>query len=138
MAAPTDTAPNPPASDPQEIAKSFAQIAEQSQKIVNEFIERQRDGKAPAVSDDLGLANAFMDLATSLIANPWKLAEAQMQMWNDYLRLWQGGMQRFLGEQPAPVAEPAKSDNRFNSELWQNNFLFDYIKQSYLIASQNI
>jgi hypothetical protein len=27
---------------------------EQSQKIVNEFIERQRDGKAPALSDDLG------------------------------------------------------------------------------------
>src|SRR6185503_14142318 len=61
-----------------------------------------------------------------------------MQMWHDYLRLWQGSMQRLLGEQPAPVAEPSKSDARFRSELWENNFLFDYIKQSYLIAAQNI
>ena len=59
-------------------------------------------------------------------------------MWHDYMRLWHSSMQRLLGEKPAPVAEPAKSDNRFKNEVWQNNFLFDYIKQSYLIAAQNI
>ena len=57
-------------------------------------------------------------------------------MWNDYVRLWHSAMARFLGETPAPVAEPAKSDNRFKSEVWENNFLFDYIKQSYLIAAR--
>ena len=36
------------------------------------------------------------------------------------------------------MAEPATSDNRFKNELWQNNFVFDYIKQSYLIAAQNM
>ena len=122
------------APDPHEIAKSFAQIAERSQKLVNDYLERHAHGSAPAVSDDLGLTHAFMDLGAALMANPWKLAEAQMRMWHDYLRLWHSSMQRFLGEKPAPVAEPAKSDNRFKSELWQNNFLFDYIKQSYLIA----
>ena len=128
--------PNPPNS--QEIAKSFAEIAQRSQSIVNEFLQRHSEGKARAPSDDLGLAHAFMDLGAHLMANPWKLAEVQMQMWHDYLRLWQGSMQRLLGEQPAPVAEPSKSDARFRSELWENNFLFDYIKQSYLIAAQNI
>ena len=138
MATSSDTPPLPQAADPQEIAKSFAQIAERSQKLVNDYLEHHADGSAPAVNDDLGLSHAFMDLGAALVANPWKLAEVQMQMWQDYLRLWQGTMQRFLGEEAAPVAEPAKSDNRFRSELWQNNFLFDYIKQSYLIASQNI
>jgi polyhydroxyalkanoate synthase len=138
MATSSDAPSLPQAPDPQEIAKSFAQIAERSQKLVNEYLERHGEGSTPAVSDDLGLSHAFMDLGAALMANPWKLAEAQMLMWQDYFRLWQGAMQRFLGEQPAPVAEPAKSDNRFKSELWENNFLFDYIKQSYLIASQNI
>ncbi|HXX09949.1 MAG TPA: class I poly(R)-hydroxyalkanoic acid synthase [Burkholderiales bacterium] len=138
MATPSDTGPQPQAPDLQQITQSFAQIAERSQKLVNEYLERQREGKTPAVSDDLGLTHAFMDLGAALLANPWKLAEVQMQMWQDYFRLWQGAMQRFLGEQAAPVAEPAKSDTRFKSEVWENNFVFDYIKQSYLIASQNI
>ena len=82
---------------PEELAKAFAEIAEHSQKIVNDFLERQRDGKGAAASDDLGLANAFMDLGASLMSNPWKLAEAQMQMWQDYMRLWQGTMPGFAG-----------------------------------------
>jgi poly[(R)-3-hydroxyalkanoate] polymerase subunit PhaC len=119
-----------------EIARSLSKIAERSQSLVNDFLERQREGKIAPVSDDLGLARAFTDLAVSLMANPWKLAEVQMQMWQEYWKLWQHGMQRMMGEQPAPVAAPAASDNRFKNEVWQNNFLFDYIKQSYLIAAQ--
>jgi polyhydroxyalkanoate synthase len=61
-----------------------------------------------------------------------------MRMWHDYFALWQSTMKKALGEAAAPVAEAPKSDNRFRSELWQNNLVFDYIKQSYLIAAQNI
>jgi polyhydroxyalkanoate synthase subunit PhaC len=138
MATPTETPATPNIPDPQELAKSFAEIATRSQNVVNDFLERQRAGKTAAPSDDLGLGHAFMDLGAALMANPWQLAELQMRTWNDYFRLWHTSMQRFLGEEPEPVAEPAASDNRFKSELWQNNFLFDYIKQSYLIAAQNI
>src|SRR4249920_2470212 len=61
-----------------------------------------------------------------------------MRLWHDYTRFWHSPMQRFRGASPAPVGEPSKADNRVKSEVWQNNFLFDYIKQSYLIAAQNI
>src|SRR5207344_25208 len=94
MATPTNTPPTPQAPEVSEIAKSFAEIAERSQNIVNKYLERHRDGNAPAVSDDLGLTHAFLDLGASLIANPWKLVETQMQMWQDYLRLWTSTMQR--------------------------------------------
>jgi polyhydroxyalkanoate synthase len=129
---------NPAAADPAEIAKSLTEIAERSQSLVNEFLERQREGKIAPVTDDLGLARAFTDLTVNLLSNPWKLAEAQMQMWQEYWKLWQHGMQRMLGEDAAPVIEPASSDNRFRNEAWQNNFVFDYIKQSYLIAAQGV
>jgi hypothetical protein len=36
------------------------------------------------------------------------------------------------------VAAPAKGDNRFRDDEWQNNFVFDFIKQSYLIAARHI
>jgi polyhydroxyalkanoate synthase len=132
------TQENTQATDPTDLARSLSQIAERSQNLVNEYLERQREGKIMPVTDDLGLARAFTDLAVSLMSNPWKLAEVQMQMWQDYWKLWQNGMQQMLGEKPDPVAEPAASDNRFKNEMWQNNFVFDYIKQSYLIAAQNV
>jgi len=127
-----------PPPGPEELAREFAQITEHSQRLVNEFLNRAQQGKAALPADDVGVTNAFVDLAAKLMANPMQLAEAQMRMWHDYSRLWHGAMARFLGEKPDPVATPAKSDNRFKSEVWENNFLFDYIKQSYLIAAQNI
>ena len=140
MATPTD--PDQPLKaklpDSDELAKTFAHIAEHSQNIANEFLARTAAGKTALPSDDVGVGNAFIDLAGKMLSDPMKLAEAQMRMWHDYTRLWHSSMQRFLGETPAPVAEPSKADNRFKSEVWQNNFLFDYIKQSYLIAAQNI
>ncbi|HEU5283637.1 MAG TPA: alpha/beta fold hydrolase, partial [Burkholderiales bacterium] len=140
MATPTDSVP-PSASNapgPEELAREFAEIARHSQRITNDFLARAQQGKAPLPSDDVGVTHAFVDLAAKLIANPMQLAEAQMRMWHDYMRLWHSAMSRFLGEKPEPVATPSKSDSRFKSEVWENNFLFDYIKQSYLIAAQNI
>jgi polyhydroxyalkanoate synthase len=37
-----------------------------------------------------------------------------------------------------PVAAPAKDDKRFKDEEWQEHFLFDFMKQSYLIAARHI
>ena len=34
------------------------------------------------------------------------------------------------------MIEPAKGDRRFKHDDWQQNFLYDYIKQSYLIAAR--
>src|SRR5262245_42815688 len=140
MATQTDS-PRPDKTLPptaEELAHEFAQIAERSQRVVGEVLSRAQQRKAALPADDVGVANAFMDLAAKLIANPMQLAEAQMRMWHDYWRLWHSSMARFLGEKPVPVAVPSQSDNRFKSEVWENNFLFDYIKQSYLIAAQNI
>ena len=39
------------------------------------------------------------------------------------------------GEDSEPVIEPEKGDNRWRSEEWSNNVVFDYIKQSYLLSA---
>ena len=41
-----------------------------------------------------------------------------------------------LGQEAEPVAAPAPTDKRFKDEAWQENPLFDYVKQSYLLASR--
>jgi hypothetical protein len=40
------------------------------------------------------------------------------------------------GRQRHPVVVPAQGDKRFKHEDWHEHFLFDYIKQSYLITAR--
>ena len=124
--------------DQTDLARTFAEIALRSKNLVENYYARQKTEGNAQNADDLGVGKAFSQLAAKLMSDPLKLAEASMRMWHDYFVLWQSTMRKAVGETAAPAAEPAKADNRFRSELWQNNLLFDYIKQSYLIASQNI
>ena len=124
--------------DPAELQRSFAEIAEKSAKVITEFAEHQPQAGMFRDLEELGINKAFMELGSKLLADPMKLAEVQMRAWDDYYKLWGATLSKFLGEPAAPVKEPPKGDNRFRSEVWQNNFVFDYIKQSYLIAADHI
>jgi polyhydroxyalkanoate synthase len=128
----------PAAPHPAEVAKVFGEVAERSSTVLGDFLKRHASGKGVAFSDELGIAKAFMDMWAKLAANPMALAQAQMNMYFDYLRLWQSSWLRLLGHTAEPVAQPAASDARFKDEEWQSNFVFDYVKQSYLIAARHI
>jgi polyhydroxyalkanoate synthase len=71
-----------------------------------------------------------------MLSNPYRMAETQMNLWWDYSALWQSSMLKLMGQTSVPVAEPMKGDRRFRHEDWQEHFLFDYVKQSYLIAAR--
>jgi len=124
--------------DSTEFARTLAEIALRSNHLLKEHLSGQSRESGEEPVDELGVGKAFSDMAAKLMTDPFKLAEAGMRMWQDYFMLWQNTMKRAMGEESAPVAEAPTSDNRFRSELWQNNLVFDYIKQSYLIAAQNI
>jgi polyhydroxyalkanoate synthase subunit PhaC len=126
------------APEPADVIKIFGEVAERSSSILSDFMARHANGDSVALSDEFGIAKAFMDMWAKLAANPMALAEAQLNMYFDYLRLWQSSWLKLLGQKTTPVATPAKGDARFKDEEWQSNFLFDYIKQSYLIAARHI
>jgi len=124
--------------DPQEVAKTYAQVAQRASKLITAHMQRQMKHGVAAPNDELGIAQAFMDMMAKLLANPYKLAQAQMNMVWDYFSLWQHSMMRFSGLETRPIAVPKKGDGRFKDEQWEEHFLFDFIKQSYLITARHI
>ncbi|HNH34378.1 MAG TPA: class I poly(R)-hydroxyalkanoic acid synthase [Rhodocyclaceae bacterium] len=124
--------------DPKEIAKTYAEVAQRASKLISDHMQRQLKQGVKAPSDELGIAQAFMDMMAKMLANPYKLAEAQMNLVWDYFSLWQHSMLRFMGMQTPPVATPKKGDNRFKDAHWEEHFLFDFIKQSYLITARHV
>ena len=127
-----------PSFDAAELARTYSDIAQRSSKLMSEYMQRQAASGTPTFGDELGIAKAFYEMMGKLIADPSKFAEMQFKLWQDYVALWQNSMLRFLGQNAKPMIEPAKGDRRFRHEDWQHNFLYDYIKQSYLIAAKHL
>jgi polyhydroxyalkanoate synthase len=124
--------------DPAELARLYADIVTKSGELLSQTLARHTDGSAQPLKDELGISKAFFDTWARVLTDPVKLAETQMKMWQDYWSLWQSSLLKIMGQGSAPVAEPLRSDRRFKHEDWHNNFLYDYIKQSYLIAAKHL
>ncbi|MDP1717264.1 MAG: class I poly(R)-hydroxyalkanoic acid synthase [Burkholderiales bacterium] len=127
-----------PQQDPADMAKLYADIAQKSGELVNRFLASGGKDTHSALSDELGLSQAFFEAWSKMLSDPAKLAEAQMKAWQDYTSLWQNAMLKMMGQDIQPVAEAAHGDRRFKHEDWQQNFFYDYIKQSYLIAAKHL
>ena len=122
--------------DPAELSRQMAEIAEKSQELVAEFLKRQRREEGVGMADPLGIGTAFLEMTAHMMADPSRLVQAQLSLWNDYLTLWQRTTQRFLGGETEPMIEPSAGDRRFRDAAWTENTLFDFIKQSYLLTAR--
>lgn len=91
-------------------------------------------------ADPFNMGKTYMDALMSLWRNPVATMNAQTEFMRDSLRLWQYTAQRLAGDESSadPVIEPQKGDNRWRSEDWSSNLVFDYIKQSYLLSARLI
>ena len=123
---------------PLDPAAAFAEIARQSSAEVSEFMQRQLSAGGLLMADELGVAKAFLDLSRHMMQDPCKLAQAQIRLWHDYMALLQTTMLRAYGQPSEPVVVPAPTDKRFRHDDWQEHFLFDFVKQSYLIAARHL
>ena len=126
------------APDPKELAKAYADVAKRTSAMIQNHIKRQMKKGVSMPTDDLGIAKAFMDMTQKMLADPQKMVEAQMQLMQDYFALWQHSMMRAMGVEGDPVTAPKKGDNRFKNKDWDELFLFDFIKQSYLITANHV
>ncbi|MBL8805911.1 MAG: class I poly(R)-hydroxyalkanoic acid synthase [Rhodospirillales bacterium] len=121
--------------DPVEMSRMMTHIAEQSQSLVSEFLARQSP-MSFGNPDPLNLGQAFFDMTARMIANPARLMQAQFSLWQDYMALWQSTTRKMLGEPSEPVVSPTPEDRRFKDSLWDENYVFDFIKQSYLLSAR--
>jgi polyhydroxyalkanoate synthase len=118
------------------ISQAMSEIAERSQTIVRDFLAHQANGDGMTDVDPLNIGSAFLEMTTRLMTNPAQLVEAQIGLWHEYMALWQNTARRMMGEEVEPVVTPDMSDRRFRDEAWEENQLFDFIKQSYLLSAR--
>ena len=125
-----------PPPDPAELSRQIAEIAEKSQRLVADFLSRQNGEGGFGMANPMAVGAAFFEMTARMMSDPSRLVQAQLSFWNDYMTLWQRTAQRFLGGEAEPVIEAGAEDRRFRDQAWNDNALFDYIKQSYLLTAR--
>lgn len=116
----------------QDLLQNMSKVGEQSAELMSEFI------KNVEITEFQGLktvTESMMHLTDQMIKQPEKLIEAQLDLYQSYLSLWADMAERMMGNEPKNPIE-LSSDKRFKHDAWQENIVFDYIKQSYLLTSK--
>ena len=69
---------------------------------------------------------------------PSEFMAQNLQLASDQMKLLTYGLMKVGGMEPDAAAVPAKGDRRFSNPAWNENLLFDLIKQSYLLTSRQV
>lgn len=123
-----------------EFAANMTQVMEISQQIWSKFLEANEDQKGGQGADPLNTLPAWTELAKAAFDNPQEMVDATLEFWSSQTTLWQAASQKFLGSEDAAPDLPtlphmAEAGKRFNHPDWNENGLFEYLKQSYLLTT---
>jgi polyhydroxyalkanoate synthase subunit PhaC len=122
--------------DPIQLSLSLGEIAVRSHRLMVDFLTRRPE--LTGLGDPAGIGQAFLQLTAKIIADPMSIAQAQLELWADHMKLWQRTTERLFDPTGKSDRRPLATDRRFQHSAWTENILFDYIKQSYLISAEAI
>jgi polyhydroxyalkanoate synthase len=90
--------------------------------------------------DAAAIARTFQQLWAEAAKNPGRLWATYEEFVQQYTRLMTTTALRFWGQEPQaePVIQPEAGDKRFSAPEWQQNPVFDALKQGYLLFSTTL
>ncbi|PCI56235.1 MAG: class I poly(R)-hydroxyalkanoic acid synthase [Alphaproteobacteria bacterium] len=130
--------------DPVALGKALVDAYEKAQPIFNDYIGKY--GSADAMEqfasidfDPMNVQDSYMEFLDRISKDPGKFMEVQAQYTQDWINIWQDSISKFMGQETThtPIT-PEKGDRRFKAPEWQENALFDFIKQSYLLTCNHM
>lgn len=132
---------NPKATDTesaQPMINALAEIAARSQRLVEQHVQRTQTDDGYQVVDPRTVMKTFQDLMAKAVQNPSSIIKEQTEFWTNMTLLWQRTAARMLlNEAVEPVIKPAAEDKRFKNDIWVESYLFDYMKQCYLLLASH-
>ncbi len=87
--------------------------------------------------DPAEITRVFQQIWLDAITNPNQFWANYNEFFQRYTQIMTSTSLKFwgMGQEISPVIEPEKGDKRFAAPDWQQNAIFDAIKQSYLLAA---
>jgi polyhydroxyalkanoate synthase len=123
--------------DPVVLTHALTNAVERALPLLQHYMERRgKEVIATAFDPMVNMQERLSAFMAVLMSNPARLVELQFEYWRQWTMLWHNAVQKWNGEKAEDLYKPEPGDRRFRSEEWNENVLFDFIKQSYLMTSQ--
>lgn len=99
------------------------------------FLKAFQETAASAVSldDPLNLRGTFLEITKKAMSDPTQVANAQKELMQTQFELFQKAVTKFMSDDDKEVE--STKDKRFKDPAWDNNFVFNLIKESYLATA---
>ena len=82
------TNPSIPAWDVLALSNQLQTVASQSQSLMQRFLSRQQGWGQIGLGDSSAIGGAFVDLMTKMARDPTTLATAQIDLFNESMKIW--------------------------------------------------
>ena len=125
------------ASDPEAFARNVAKAVEQGGRALAAYLKPREQGEvADSIADSTtDLVKTLSKVGEYWAADPARMLEAQTRLFSSYLAVSQAAMARAAGEKASAV-EPKPGDKRFKDPDWEENPIFNGLKQFYLATAR--
>lgn len=121
--------------DPVAFSKAMAEAWERALPLMHDYFERYAEVENQTL-DPFNISQAYIDFFEKVAEDPQHLIQLQTEYWDNWIHIWQESVKKFLGEPSEETIKPEDKDRRWKAPEWQENALFDFIKQSYLLTCQ--
>ncbi len=119
-----------------EINEHIEKATQSNISMTNDFINSSLDA--------MNQANPFLFNSTivesykNFFSKNFSYNNRNLELFSDLFRLYNYSILKSFGFDAEPVSSPGRADRRFVHEEWNENIVFDHIKQLYLILSKAV
>ncbi|MEM9096954.1 MAG: class I poly(R)-hydroxyalkanoic acid synthase [Pseudomonadota bacterium] len=118
------------------LADRMTKLMERSQKVWAENMDRRLSDIGLMRPDPLHALPAMQHWWQYMADHPQQTMQSAMAYWTAQAELWTRTLQHMAGETPEPVISAEPGDKRFKDAAWDQNPVFSYLKQSYLLTGK--
>jgi polyhydroxyalkanoate synthase len=117
-----------------ELAENMAKVADGYKQMIDKYLESTEDLDISGTWFDI--YQTWIDTATSAFEHPEEFQKKQAEVLADYMKIWTNAYARYIGEENSPIYQSDPKDRRFRDATWNNDLVFDFMKQSYLFTNK--
>lgn len=128
--------PEAEALDPQKFGENMATAADLWQRILQTSAAKSLTQPITmGHTDPRAITESLMHAARQITFDPKKIADAQLGLVSEHLKLWQWWTGKMLGREKGAYVEASARDRRFADTAW-NGGAADFVKQNYLVNAR--
>jgi polyhydroxyalkanoate synthase len=127
------------------LGKAILNAYEQAQSLFEEYATKYSSPetykeKMALNLDPMNVRNAYIDFLKEIASDPQAMIKRQTDFMQDWFAVWQSSVAKFMKQDASPFTTkmPIKADKRFRAPEWEEEAIFAFMKNSYLLVSEYV